>query len=90
MHGTNTYYSYTSHYNLLNHSSGVVPHSHVLPTDAYPAGYKPTNEEEKGIWEKWSAKGWEGAPVCVQVVCGRYEEEKALETMKVVDAAIRG
>lgn len=89
-HNGNTYYSYTSHFNLLDYSAGIVPHSFVLPTDVYPDGYVPTNAEEKGIAGIWSPAKWEGAPVCVQVVCRKLEEEKCLAAMRIVDEVLRG
>ncbi|KAI9031140.1 general amidase [Hyaloraphidium curvatum] len=90
-HNKMTYYSYTGHFNLLDATAGIVPHSFVQATDAYPEGYEPKNADEQMVAETWgSAEVFEGAPVCVQVVCRRLEEEKCLAAMRIVDGVIRG
>ncbi|KAI9027702.1 general amidase [Hyaloraphidium curvatum] len=90
-HGKMAYMSYTARFNLLDMTAGIVPHSFVLPSDAHPEGYMPKAGDEERVAATWgNGEAFEGAPVCVQVVCRRFEEEKCLAVMEVVDAAIRG
>ncbi|KAI9011802.1 general amidase [Hyaloraphidium curvatum] len=80
---------YTVMYNLLDLSAGVVPGGKVLASDAVPADFKAQNELEGALYGFYTPETYLHAPIGVQVVAGRLQEEKVLELMKVVDAAIK-
>jgi amidase len=69
---TSKWWGYTSHWNLLDYPALVFPVDRV---DVVKDGEKETHEarnewdrENWDLWEKYGAEGWEGAPVCLQLV----------------------
>lgn len=87
-HGKGTTGVYTGIFNLLNYSAGVVPHSTVRPDDVFPANHKGRSKMEDTLVRRWDPNAWKDAPVCVQVVTGRLQEEKCLAAMRIVKEAI--
>ncbi len=51
--------------------------------------YRNLNDAERAVWSLYDASAMNGLPLAVQVVGGRFEEEKVLEGMKVLEAALR-
>ena len=90
----------TLFYNLLDCPVGSVPVTRVNPKlDALPNGWltktsintTSSKEMDKILYgEKWgyNADAMEGLPVGIQLVGRKWEEEKVVEMMKVVDAAL--
>ena len=62
----------------------------MLPTDLFPSGYVGKTKFEQVLVKRWSPEVFKDAPVCVQVVTRRLEEEKCLAAMRVVKEAIEG
>lgn len=63
--------------------------------DALPADFEKSdtwrnfNDIERAIWSLYDAAEMDGLPLAVQVVGSRFEEEKVLEGMKLLEAALR-
>ncbi|KAF9895244.1 hypothetical protein FE257_000146 [Aspergillus nanangensis] len=87
---------YTFLWNLLDYTAGVLPVSHVDATkDALVAPYKAVlkrlganNAIAKGAWKHYDATKMAGLPTAVQVVGRRWQEEKVLGYMAVVENAL--
>lgn len=85
--GTSKYWSYTSVWNLLDYPGAVFPVTHVQKEDVKPE-YEPQNESEKEIWDTYSPEEWLGLPICLQVVGRRYQEEKLLADLEVIEGTM--
>ena len=93
-------YAGTLFYNLLDCPVGSIPVTRVDPRlDAVPMDWLTTarsnvpssKEVDRLLYEtKWGydADVMEGLPVGVQLIGRRWEDEKVVEMMKVVDAAL--
>lgn len=87
---------YTFLWNFLDHSAGVIPVSHVDPKrDSLAAPYKTilkqmgaNNAIARGAWMHYDAAKMAGLPTAVQVVGRRWQEEKVLGCMEVVERAL--
>ncbi|KAJ7686189.1 amidase signature domain-containing protein [Mycena rosella] len=87
---------YTFLFNLLDYTAGVLPVTFVdKATDALPAGfmtspkYNRMNSIAKGAYSVYDAEKMHGLPLGVQISGRRMEEEKVLEGMKVIEAALK-
>ena len=47
------------------------------------------NDLERAVWSLYDADAMDGLPLAVQVVSGRWQEEKVLAGMKLLDVALR-
>ncbi|KAE8154870.1 amidase signature domain-containing protein [Aspergillus avenaceus] len=87
---------YTFLWNLLDYTAGVLPVSHVdAKKDALSAPYKKVLKElgannaiARGAWMHYNATQMAGLPTAVQVVGRRWQEEKVLGYMDVVEKAL--
>ncbi|KIK00951.1 hypothetical protein K443DRAFT_591741 [Laccaria amethystina LaAM-08-1] len=87
---------YTCIFSLLDYTAGVLPVTFVdkivdaLPKDfaSTPQG-KSLNGVAKGAFSVYDAEKMHGLPLGVQVAGRRLEEEKVLEGMKLIEAALR-
>lgn len=85
-------------YNVIDSPVGIVPVTCVNPKqDALPADFVPGATGTSTILEKqmytgptpvYDPVGMAGIPVGVQIVGKKWEDEKVLEMMKVVDEAL--
>jgi len=85
-------------YNVIDSPVGVVPVTRVEPTtDALPADFVVGAGDTSTILEKemyagpkpaYDAAAMVGIPVGVQIVGKKWEDEKVLQMMKVVDDAL--
>ena len=79
----------------LDYAAGVVPVTFVdktvdaLPSDFMENQWQRLNDLERGVWSLYDADAMDGLPLAVQVVAGRFQEEKALAGMKLLDVALR-
>ncbi|KAI9006758.1 amidase signature domain-containing protein [Hyaloraphidium curvatum] len=82
--------TYTMLYSLLDWSAGTVPISNVdAALDApYPASDK-YNAFERMLHSFYAPEKFASAPTGVQVVGRRLDEERTLQVMRVVDAAVK-
>ncbi|KAG2140696.1 amidase signature domain-containing protein [Suillus clintonianus] len=88
---------YMTIFNILDYVAGVLPVSFVdRQSDALPkdfmtsAEYKNMGMISKGAYSVYDADAMHGLPVGVQVVGRRFEEEKVLQGMKIVEDALEG
>ncbi|KAJ5731483.1 uncharacterized protein N7483_005991 [Penicillium malachiteum] len=84
---------YTGMWNLLNYASVTVPVTKAdRALDAVGGGknvewesYEARNESDAFNYSQYDSELVHGMPICVQIVGGRFGEEKAIATAKVVD-----
>ncbi|KAK0643850.1 amidase signature domain-containing protein [Cercophora newfieldiana] len=82
--------SYTSVLNLLNYSVAVIPVTKADKTvDVVDDSYEPLNEIDRKNWDAYDPEIYDGAPVGVQLVGRKFEEEKILGIAGVVMAALK-
>lgn len=73
------YWGYTTQWNVLDYPALVFPVTKVDPTvDVVDQGYKPMNEKDEYNYHLWKygPDKYKGAPVSLQLVGRRYEDEK--------------
>ena len=80
----------------LDVTAGVLPTAYVdADQDALPSNFQQSetyynlNDAERAVWSLYDASAMHGLPLAVQVVGKRYEEEKVLAGMKLIDSALR-
>ncbi|KAL4869405.1 hypothetical protein BDV12DRAFT_185280 [Aspergillus spectabilis] len=83
-----TYDNYTSLWNVLDYCATTVPVTHVSPNDIRP-DYKSRNDSEANIWDGYSPDKLRGAPVAVQLVGRRLNEEYLLQVTRACDDALK-
>lgn len=89
-HGNSRYWHYTSQWNLLDYPSVTFPVTLVDPVKDKPnLSYTPMNELDKFNHELYSPEKFADAPVGLQLVGLRSEDEKVLEIMRLIEKAIR-
>lgn len=75
--------------NLLNYSVVVIPVTKAdKAVDVVDASYEPLNELDKKNWDAYDPDIYDGAPVGVQLVARKFEEEKILGIAEVVTKAL--
>ncbi|KAG0702173.1 amidase signature domain-containing protein [Suillus ampliporus] len=89
--------AYMMIFNILDYTAGVLPVSFVnRETDALPKDFMKSAEYNnmglmsKGAYSVYDADAMHGLPVGVQVIGRRFEEEKVLQGMKIVEDALEG
>jgi Asp-tRNA(Asn)/Glu-tRNA(Gln) amidotransferase A subunit family amidase len=86
-HNTAKWWGYTSIWNLLDYPAAVFPVTTVDPIkDQVEVDYKPRNlldEENYRLYT--SPQAYANAPVGLQVVCRRYNDEKAMKCMEIIE-----
>ncbi|KAF4543218.1 General amidase [Lasiodiplodia theobromae] len=87
------YYGYSMWVNLLDYTSVVVPVTRASKEVDRPVGmaeFEPRSELERETQESYDPDIYDGAPVALQFVGRRLEEEKMLKVAEVVDAVLKG
>ncbi|KZV72069.1 amidase signature enzyme [Peniophora sp. CONT] len=81
---------YTFLWNILDYSAGVLPVTRVdrIHDSVSPGTFRARNAIEAQVWAGYNADTMHGLPVGVQVVGRRYEEEKVLQGMKIVEGLL--
>jgi amidase len=82
----------SSYWNLLDYSSAIFPVGKLSPESivnlsAYPRN-QPRNETEKFISVQWDPNTYINAPISLQIVGRRLQEEKVLGILKVLEALV--
>jgi amidase len=57
--------------------------------DVKNENYQPTCDLDKGCSESYDAELFHGAPVAVQVIANRLQEEKVITLAEIVDEALK-
>jgi amidase len=89
-HDTTRWWGYTSYWNLCDYPAAV------FPTGFHHAGHhysdematKPRNPVEAYIHSQWNSRTYDNAPISLQVVGRRLNEEKLLHVLFQVDDAL--
>ncbi|WVW86757.1 hypothetical protein I302_108811 [Kwoniella bestiolae CBS 10118] len=85
----NDHVAYTSMWNITDYSATTFPVDFVDPSVDAKITHEARNEVEKKIWDRYDAQEVDGAPVSLQLVCQRLEEEKALKLTRLVAKALK-
>ncbi|KAK9447604.1 amidase signature domain-containing protein [Limtongia smithiae] len=89
LHGTAKYWAYTSQWNLLDYPGAVFPVTTVdQALDTPEVGYEPMNEQDKFFYELYSPEKYADAPVNLQVVGRRFDDDVVLQAMKIIENAL--
>ncbi|KAL7629764.1 hypothetical protein AAE478_001287 [Parahypoxylon ruwenzoriense] len=89
---TSRYWGYTAQWNLLDYPSIVFPTADFVGAPereapyAYPEDYQPLNDTDKYFWDLWKeygAEGYKDAPICLQLVARRYDDEKLFKAVQI-------
>ncbi|KAK3900023.1 Acetamidase [Staphylotrichum tortipilum] len=82
--------AYTEVINLMNYSAAVIPVTKANKTvDVVDASYQPVSEVDRMNWDAYDPDIYHGAPVGVQLVARKFEEEKILAIAGVAMEALK-
>ena len=89
-HGTGKWWGYTSIWNLLDYPAVVFPVTTVdLIRDQPELDYQPRNALDKENYQLYaSAQSYANAPVGLQVICRRYNDEKVMKCLELIERAM--
>ena len=88
-HGTSYYWGYNAIWNLLDYPSIVFPVTRVDPEeDVKETEYTPRNNMDKWYHDNYDAQQQVNAPVGLQLVAKKLEDEKLVEALKFIKARI--
>ncbi|KAL9091463.1 MAG: hypothetical protein Q9165_004849 [Trypethelium subeluteriae] len=88
--GKMRYVGYTAAYNLLDYSVCVIPVTKAeKDVDKYEDGYEALGEQDRVCFEEYDAEAIDGAPVGLQIIGGRLQEEKVLALAEVLEKAVK-
>ncbi|ORY19818.1 amidase signature domain-containing protein [Clohesyomyces aquaticus] len=77
------YWGYTAQWNLLDYPALIAPITKVDPEiDLADTSYKPRNPKDAYNHDLYSPEKYANAPVSLQLVGRRYEDEKVVEAME--------
>ena len=96
-HDTSRYWAYSAIYNLLDYPAIALPSGmHVDPANrshACDSSYVPRdNEFDKyinGLYNEHGPEGYEGAPIAVQIVGRKWDDEVVMEVAARIEAALK-
>ncbi|KAG5365624.1 putative amidase [Yarrowia sp. B02] len=80
---TTKYWGYTCVWNLLDYPATIMPIGKVQESDKKEESYKPRNDLDKAHQELYSPETYENAPVGLQIVAPRWNDELTLKMMEV-------
>ncbi|KAK7961233.1 hypothetical protein PG988_012447 [Apiospora saccharicola] len=88
--GESRYWGYTANWNLLDYPAAVFPVTKVDPAlDLKDLSYVPKNDQDKFVYDMYtSPERFRDAPVSLQVVGRRQEEEKVLAALGEIERAM--
>lgn len=88
-HGNSKYWSYTSQWNLLEYPGVAFPVSVVdQKIDVKDTNYVPMNDQDKLNYDLYSPERYTDAPIGLQLVTRRFEDEKCLAILEVIEKAM--
>lgn len=87
-HDTTCWWGYSSHWNILDLPAVVFPVGRYKATEDTVSDLpQPRNEVERFIREQWQPATFDNAPISLQLVGRRHNEEKLLAMLDVVEEA---
>ncbi|PYI30065.1 alpha-glucosidase [Aspergillus indologenus CBS 114.80] len=89
-HGKMEYFTYEAISNVLDWTCATIPVSTVDPVlDVRTEGlFEPMSEYDRRNWDSYTPEKYKDAPVCLQVMGRRFEEEKVLGLLQTVNRAL--
>jgi len=87
-HDTTSWWGYSSQWNLLDLPAVVFPVGRYKAEENSISLPQPRNEVEKFIHGQWQPRTYDNAPVSLQLVGRRHNEEKLLAILDVVEKAV--
>jgi len=89
-HGTTRWWGYSSYWNLLDYPGVVFPVDRFSAKNyhAVPISQQSRNPTELFIHQQWQPDTFENAPISLQLIGRRHEEEKLLAMLSRVESAI--
>lgn len=88
-HDQSRYWGYTSQWNLLDYPAAVFPVTKVDPIkDPKDVKYIPKNDQDRFVYDMYSPETFENAPVSLQVVGRRQQDEKVLAALVEIERAM--
>ncbi|KAF5635107.1 general amidase [Fusarium tjaetaba] len=82
--------AYTDAMNLTNYTAVVIPTIRAdKRVDVFDEGYEPLGEMDRKNWQAYDVDLYDGAPVGVQIVGRKFEEEKCLAIARIVHAVVQ-
>lgn len=94
-HDTTRWWGYTSYWNLADYPGVIFPlrehvsAEHESTIRPCSTGVSPRNPTEEFITKQWDPKVYENAPVSLQLISRRLNEEKLLAALNVVEGALK-
>lgn len=83
------YWQYTAQWNLLDYPAMVFPVTHVYQDkDKVENGYKPMNAQDEWNYNLYKPETYADAPICLQLVGRRYDDEKLFEVAEFIQSAV--
>ncbi|KAF2229619.1 putative glutamyl-tRNA amidotransferase subunit A [Viridothelium virens] len=83
------YWGYTSQWNLLDYPAVVFPAIQADPEiDKADEGYISRNEQDEYNHKLYEPEEYRDAPVSLQLVARRYEDEKVMEALEIIRGTI--
>ncbi|KAL9633195.1 MAG: hypothetical protein Q9164_004847 [Protoblastenia rupestris] len=74
---------------VLSYVAAVIPVTKADKLiDKFDHDYRPLNEDDRKNWQAYDPEIYDGAPVGLQIVARKHEEEKVWAIAKIVDAAL--
>lgn len=88
--GCFNYYSYSGIVNVLDYTSGSFPVTFAdRSIDVETPDHVPLNSTDRAVWRTYQKDLFDGAPVGLQVMGKRFEEEKVIGLMEALIAALQ-
>jgi amidase len=85
------YWGYTAVWNLLDYPALIFPVTVVDPAvDVVEEGYQPMNEKDRINFAMYEPQIFKEAPVSLQLVGRRYEDEKVVQALEFIESVIGG
>ncbi|KAL9036399.1 MAG: hypothetical protein Q9214_006152 [Letrouitia sp. 1 TL-2023] len=82
--------AYTECINLLDYTVVVIPVTKADKSlDKAPENYEPLNDIDAKNWDAYNADTYDGAPVGLQIVGRKYEEEKVWAIAKIISSILQ-
>jgi len=88
-HETTSWWGYSSHWNLLDLPAVVFPVGQYSASDEVPSGPSSSrNAVEEFITNQWDPKTYDNAPISLQLVGRRHNEERLLAILGAIEQII--
>lgn len=87
--GTTKYWNYTSFFNLVDYPAGVFPASHVQPSDAKETKTEYLSDMDRYCSDIYDPELFRNAPVGLQVVGQRWDDEATLDALALIAETVR-